>query len=104
MPSPDHKYRILYVGNNLALLTFLNERLKHLDCHVVRCPGGSTSRSLINNINYSLLLFDDELPDTTGAELKRFTRSLAHRKQTPIIIFGKSDDFNGLAKSIIHEL
>jgi DNA-binding response OmpR family regulator len=105
MTPPTYKHRILYVGMNLALLNFLKDALKHLDCFIVRCPYGSPSHTLIkSDIKYSLLLLDDELPDTTGQELKDFARSLAHRKRTPIIIFKKSDDFNQLVKTIIQSL
>ncbi|MGA9994172.1 MAG: hypothetical protein WBP93_02105, partial [Pyrinomonadaceae bacterium] len=67
-------------------------------------PGGSTSRSLIKNISYSLLLFDDELPDTTGAELKRFASSSAYCKKPPVVIFKKSDEFSLLVQTIIELL
>ena len=33
-----------------------------------------------------MLIFDNRLPDTTGIELIRHTRKLAHRQQTPIIM------------------
>jgi CheY-like chemotaxis protein len=34
-----------------------------------------------------VLIFDNNLPDIDGIELIRRTRSLAHRQQTPIIMF-----------------
>jgi DNA-binding response OmpR family regulator len=49
------------------------------------------ARILIRSINYSLLLFEHELPDTTGAELAQFTRALPHREQTPIILISASE-------------
>ncbi|HEX8921553.1 MAG TPA: hypothetical protein VF766_08735 [Pyrinomonadaceae bacterium] len=107
MPSrPKHwKYRILYVGRDLALTAFLKAALSRLDCFVVRSPSGRCSYCLIeSNINYSLLLFDDELPDMTGKELAQFTRSLKHRKQTPILIVEKSDDLSVLASDIVRLL
>jgi hypothetical protein len=53
-----------------------------------------------SKIKYSLLLFDEELPDTTGAELEGFARLQAHRSLTPVIIFKKSDDWQRLASDI----
>ena len=107
MPAcPKHwKYRILYVGSDLALTAFLQDELKWLDCFVVRCPDGRGARLFIDSdIDYSLLLFDDELPDMTGKELERFARKLSHRERTPIIIFKKSDNFNMLVETIIQRL
>jgi len=71
---PAYARRILYAGSNLALLKYLQSKLE--DCAVVRSPDSSQARLFIENINYSLLLFDEELPDTTGQELTDFTRRL----------------------------
>lgn len=96
-------HRILYVGLDLNLLQLLKGILT--GCHVVRCPGGSNARLFIeSDIEYSLLLFDDEPMGTTGAELKRLARSLEHRKQTPVIIYKKSDDLSVLVEAIAREL
>ena len=87
MPSPNYKYRLLYVGRDLALTAFLKDALMRLDCFVVRCPRGTEARSFIaSDINYSLLLFDDELSDMTGLALAHFTSEQAHRKTTPVVI------------------
>jgi hypothetical protein len=105
MIPPAHRYRILYVGNNLALLKFLEDGLKHLDCFIVRASMASPSKTFIeSDINYPLLLFDDELLDAGGPQLKHFARQLSHRKRTPIIIFKESDEFNSLAQTIIQAL
>ena len=99
------KHRLLYVGRDLVLSSFLKDALNPLDCFVVRCPGGRESRLFIaSKIKYSLFLFDDELPDISGKELKRFAHSLAHRQSTPVILYKKSDDFNLLVETIIREL
>ena len=96
-------HRILYVGRDLSLLQLLNGILE--GCRVVRCPGGSNAYLMIeSDIKYSLLLFDDELPDMTGEKLKRFARKLSHRERTPIIIFKKSDDLSKLVETIINRL
>jgi DNA-binding NtrC family response regulator len=96
MPS----HRILYVGNDLALFAHLEGELR--DCQVVRSPGDSTVRSFIKGINYALLLFDEELPDTTGAELAEFSCSLPRRPCTPFIIIKESDDFESVVRAIRH--
>jgi CheY-like chemotaxis protein len=74
-PMPSH--RILYVGQDLILLETLREALE--DCRVVRCPGGSGARTLIESrIGYSLLLLDEELPGTTGRDLTDSARGGFH--------------------------
>jgi len=94
----DRKYRILYTGNDLRLLEYLQERLK--DCFVVRAPSGYVARVLIKGESgYSLFLFDKELPDTTASELESYTH--AHRESAPIIIFKPSDNFRSIVKVIV---
>lgn len=97
---PPFSYRILYVGNDLRLSKFLRERLA--DCQVTRAPSGSVARLLIKGINHSLLLFDEVLPDMTGAELESFTRRLPQREDTPVIIIKDVDSFDGLAQAITY--
>jgi CheY-like chemotaxis protein len=105
MSSPQRQHRILYVGNNYALLKLLHNAFTQIDCRIVRCPTGSISRTLLqSNINYSLLLFDDQLPDTTGLKLKHLARQLPHRQRTPIIILKKSDEHNPLVETILKTL
>ena len=103
------KYRILYVGSDHVLTSFLKDALSHLDCYVVRSPSGRLSYCLIESempyiggsaIKYSLFLFDEQLMDMTGKELAKFTRSVWHRKHTPIMIVEKSDDWERLASKI----
>ena len=111
MPSrPKHwKHRVLYVGRDHTLLSFLQDALAHLDCYVVRSPSGRVSYCLIESempyiggsaIKYSLFLFDEQLPDMTGKELAQFTRSIWHRKCTPIVIVKQGDDWERLLRDI----
>lgn len=82
-------HRILYFGNDLSLLNTLSELLE--DCRVVRCPDASLAQALMESeINYSLLLLDEKLPDTTGRELVCLVRGFQHRQRTPIIILSAS--------------
>ena len=114
LARPKHwKYRVLYVGSDLALASFLKDALSRLDCCVVRCPRGTEARIFIESenpiiggsaIKYSLFLFDEQLPDMTGKELAEFTHKVKHRKRTPIIICQKADEFDTLAETIVHTL
>jgi DNA-binding response OmpR family regulator len=100
--SPDYRFRLLYIGNNLSLLKFLKSTLSKVDCFVVRAPTGYVARPFIKNINYSLLLCDKELPDTNALELASFTR--AHRECTPLVIFRQAQAFDSLARVIARSL
>jgi DNA-binding response OmpR family regulator len=91
--------RILYVGSDHALFAHLQGELE--DYRIIRSPIASIARSLIEGINYALLLFDEELPDATGLELAEFVCSLAHRQDTPCIIIKKPDDFELLVRDIM---
>lgn len=51
----------------------------------MRSPDGSIARLLMKSILYSLLLFDEVLPDTTGKELEGFACTLLHHAGTQII-------------------
>lgn len=92
-------HRILYVGPNLAFFARLRAELG--DYQVVRCPVGSQARILIAGINYSLLLFDEELPDATGSELAEFSCALARSPCTPFIIIKNPCDFESLARAVM---
>jgi DNA-binding response OmpR family regulator len=70
--------RILYVGNDLALLRFLQVTL---EAAVVRCPPSPTACSFIKGINYSLILLDESERGLTG-----FIRSVEMHKQTPVVM------------------
>jgi DNA-binding response OmpR family regulator len=87
-------YRILYAGRELALLKYLREELA--DCAIVRCPNGTQARLFIERTGYSLLLFDEALPDTTGRELASFAGTLAKREGTPVV-FTRPEDFASVA-------
>jgi DNA-binding response OmpR family regulator len=91
-------YRILYAGNDLSLLTFLQEILE--DCQVIRCPNGAQAKLFIAQIKYSLLLFDEVLPDAMGRELTEFARESARIELTPSIILKKSANCDVLARDI----
>ncbi len=94
-------YRILYVGLDLQLLEYLQESLQ--ECWIVRAPAACVARLFIDKLNYAVLLFDEQLMDTTGAQLARFVRSLAHRKHTPVIISQQPADLLKLARKVAQQ-
>jgi CheY-like chemotaxis protein len=55
---------------------------------VEECGDGSEAlERLESGARYDVLIIDNELPGLGGVELTRRARSLAHRQQTPIIMF-----------------
>jgi hypothetical protein len=92
---PRYSLSMLYAGNDLALLRFLQDELE--DCQVVGCPNGSLARLFITHINYAVLLFDEALPDATGRELADFARTVAQRAETPVVVVRRDDEFGWLA-------
>lgn len=91
-------HRILYVGLDHQLLNYLQDRLH--DCWIVRAPAACVARIFIRELRYSLFLFDELLMDSTGQELARYTRELANRRDTPILIVKQSDNFELLTRTI----
>jgi DNA-binding response OmpR family regulator len=54
---------------------------------VETCSNGAAALAkLESGERFDIVIFDNKLPDTTGIELTKRTRALAHRKQTPIIM------------------
>lgn len=103
VPSPYQRHRVLYVGQNYALLAALQAALADLNCPVIRCPGHGVpeARAFIRSeIPYTLFLFDEHLTDSTGEELARYTLSLPHRTSTPTLIARNSDAPAALAHRI----
>src|SRR6266550_813035 len=71
--------RILYVGNNLELLNFLQETL---EAKVVRCPPSPMCRSFIKGISYNLILLDESERDLTD-----FICSAEMNEKTPVVMY-----------------
>ena len=86
-PPLVYRYGILYLGTNLDLLLFLQRELKAMDCFVSYVPLTSLAHAFIKtNSKYHLLMFDAQMPETTGAELVEFARTVPHRARTPCIV------------------
>ncbi|HEX8889761.1 MAG TPA: response regulator [Pyrinomonadaceae bacterium] len=53
--------------------------------------GAAALQRLQGEMDYDLLILDNELPDMSGLELIRQTRQIPRRQQTPIIMLSASD-------------
>ena len=81
--------RLLYVGEDLALIRFLRTAFHGPDYHVVSCPDrDSAERFIKSHIRYHLFVFDHEMRHRAAFHLARLVRSLKHREELPAIIVG----------------
>src|SRR2546421_10468651 len=81
--------RLLYVGEDLALIRFLRTAFHGPEYHVVSCPDrNSAERFIKSDIRYHLFIFDHEMRHRAAFDLARLVRSLKHRERLPAIIVG----------------
>src|SRR5438045_1191258 len=114
--------RLLYVGEDLALIRFLRAAFHKPEYHVVSCPDrDSAERFIKSDIQYHLFIFDHEMRHRAAFDLARLVRSLKHRESLPAMIVGgevessldeftrasggdeyvqKNDNFSGIQKTI----
>ena len=80
--------RILHVEANDVVSNMVKETLELEGWSVDTCADGSSALERIGSeAGYDLLLLDNNLPGISGMELLRRSRLMAHRRETPIIMF-----------------
>ena len=78
---------VLHVEDDRLVADSVNMTLRDEGWSVETCSNGAAALAkLESGERFDVLIFDNKLPDTTGIELIKRTRSLAHRQQTPIIM------------------
>jgi two-component system response regulator CpxR len=83
---------IFYVEDHKVVAQAVKETLELEGWRVVLCYDGAVALTrLASETSYSLLMFDNHLPNVNGLELVRYARGLDHRKQTPIIMLSASE-------------
>lgn len=94
LPTNGHsssvgQIRLLYVGEDLALIRLLREILPKPLYHVVTCPDRSSAEMFIkSDIRYHLFIFDYEMRHRAAFDLIRLVRLLNHRERLPAIVVG----------------
>lgn len=86
-PLTTHKKQILYVEDNIsnrALVEAVINRLPNLDLHCTATV--QESKSLLQEIDMSLVIIDLNLPDDSGEALVRYIKSHNTLNHLPIII------------------
>jgi len=78
---------VLHAEDDAVVADAVNMTLSGEEWSVETCANGAAAlERLQSGARYDVLVFDNRLPDTSGLELIRRTRALAHRQQTPIIM------------------
>jgi CheY-like chemotaxis protein/Tfp pilus assembly protein PilF len=83
---------VLHVEDDRLVADAVNMTLRDEGWSVETCANGAAAlEKLESGERFDVLIFDNKLPDTTGVELIRQARTLAHRQQTPIIMLSADD-------------
>jgi CheY-like chemotaxis protein len=78
---------VLHVEDRPEVAEPVRLKLEDEGWSVETCVTGAAAlEKLESGERFDVLIFDNKLPDTTGIELIKRTRRLAHRQQTPIIM------------------
>jgi CheY-like chemotaxis protein/tetratricopeptide (TPR) repeat protein len=78
---------VLHVEDRPEVAEPVRMKLEDEGWSVETCiDGASALEKLESGERFDVLIFDYKLPDTTGIELIKQTRAMAHRHQTPIIM------------------
>ena len=102
-PRPGKsKFRVLYLGSDLALMAAVRQILTQPDYQVVTCSDRESAVLFLRSkIPYDLLLIDLEWRGKDGLKLARLAHSLRHRKRMPKILVSSIDlssDLKALAR------
>jgi CheY-like chemotaxis protein len=82
-----HSAIILYAEDNLLLAHAVVDALELAGWKVYHfSESGGASMAVESETHFDLLLLDQEMRRPSGVELARRARSLAHRRETPIIL------------------
>ena len=83
---------VLHVEDDRLVADAVTTMLHDEGWSVVICLDGAAAlEKLLGGERFDVLIFDNNLPDTSGIDLIRQTRALAHRQQTPIIVLSRDD-------------
>jgi CheY-like chemotaxis protein len=84
--------RILYAEDHATVRLAVRDALEAEGWRVEVCADGRAALAELEGAaHYDVLLFDNELPGVSGLELTACARSLAHRRETPVVIISASE-------------
>jgi len=78
---------ILHVEDNESVARLVADTLANQGMHVDSCMNGSTALKILKgDAQYDLIIVNNDLTGLKGVELVVRTKSMAHRRRTPIIM------------------
>lgn len=83
---------ILHVEDNKVVARLIQNTLGAEGMHVDSCISGATALEILkSDAPYDAIIVDNDLPGLSGLELVLRVRSMAHRRNTPIIMLSGDD-------------
>ena len=83
----ESKFRLLYLGNDLELISALKKALSERDNVLVSCSDRESAIMFLkSDIPYQLLLIGFEWRKREGLKLASLARLLKHRKRMPTVL------------------
>jgi PleD family two-component response regulator len=90
--STESKFRLLYLGNDLALISALRKALGKGTHVLVSCSDRESAIMFLkSDIPYQLLLIDFEWREREGLKLASLVRLLKHRKRMPTVLVTRTE-------------
>jgi CheY-like chemotaxis protein len=81
------KISILHVEDDESVARLVADKLANQGMHVDSCMNGSTALKILKgDAHYDLIIVNNDLTGLKGVELVVRTKSMAHRRHTPIIM------------------
>jgi CheY-like chemotaxis protein/tetratricopeptide (TPR) repeat protein len=93
IPEPDASHiRVLHVEDNKAVARLIQDTLGSERMHVDSCVDGLTAFEILKGeAHYDVIIVDNDLPGLSGLELVLRIKSMAHRRNAPIIMLSGDD-------------
>jgi CheY-like chemotaxis protein/tetratricopeptide (TPR) repeat protein len=86
------KISILHVEDDESVARLVADTLANQGMHVDSCMNGSTALKILKgDAHYDLIIVNNDLTGLKGVELVVRTKSMAHRRHTPIIMLSGDD-------------
>ena len=83
----EPEFRLLYLGNDLKLISALRQALPEPVYRLVTCSDRESAVLFLkSDIPYEVLLIDFDWRGKNGLEVARLARKLRHRKRMPIVL------------------
>jgi two-component system, chemotaxis family, chemotaxis protein CheY len=87
-----HSITILHVEDNEIVASTIKETLELAGWSIETCMEAAAAQDkLAGSARYDLLIFDNDLPGTSGLKLIEYARRLPHLRRTPIIMLAATD-------------